>query len=343
MVLMNIDNNENTNNSNVINVNYEWDTLREVVVGTPFIKIGSAIPKMVRNYSPQGVYEWSLEMMKQFAGKTLQEIEPEKYAELVSQVESAVAILKERDIIVHRIPPFEPAESDFPMVKADVEIQLFPRDSMLVIGNRFIENAPLYPMRRREKMAIRRALKSRLENNLVVSMPEPIPVWDDEASQPFGDQAFLEGGDVFVLGKDIYVGNSGNASSSAGILWLRNFLGEDYKVHEIRLSSKFLHLDCALSTPRHGFAMICKEAFLDGIPDFLKGWELLEIPFKDAKNQLACNGLVLDEKTVLIAAELPWLAEKLYRAGFEVLTTPFSQVYQFGGAFRCWHHPLVRG
>jgi len=52
--------------------------------------------------------------------------------------------------------------------------------------------------------------------------------------------------------------------------------------------------------------------------------------------------LVLDENTILIAAELPELANELAKAGQTVLTTPFSAVYWQGGAFRCWHHPLVR-
>jgi N-dimethylarginine dimethylaminohydrolase len=52
--------------------------------------------------------------------------------------------------------------------------------------------------------------------------------------------------------------------------------------------------------------------------------------------------LALDEKTILIAEELPHLAEALTKAGQTVITTPFSAVYKLGGAFRCWHHPLIR-
>ena len=73
-----------------------------------------------------------------------------------------------------------------------------------------------------------------------------------------------------------------------------------------------------------------------------KGWQLIKVSLEDAERKLACNGLVLDENTILIAAELPELANELAKAGQTVVTTPFSAVYWQGGAFRCWHHPLVR-
>jgi len=53
----------------------------------------------------------------------------------------------------------------------------------------------------------------------------------------------------------------------------------------------------------------------------------------------ACKGLILDEKTILVAEELPDLANALAKAGQEVLTTPFNAVYLWGGAWRGWHHP----
>ena len=168
-------------------------------------------------------------------------------------------------------------------------------------------------------------------------------MWNNDADHaPAGDQALLEGGDTFVLGRNIYVGNSGNASSTLGIQWLQKTLGPEYRVYEVPLSKKFLHLDCALATPRPGLALVCREAFIHGLPEFLKGWQIIDVSFEDAKDKMGCNGLILDNKTVLIADELPHLADALTKAGQTVLTTPFSAVYKFGGAFRCWHHPLIR-
>lgn len=60
------------------------------------------------------------------------------------------------------------------------------------------------------------------------------------------------------------------------------------------------------------------------------------------RNRSPGNGLVIDEKTIIIATGLDYLAKALREAGQEVIETPFDAVYQYAGAFRCWHHLLVR-
>jgi N-dimethylarginine dimethylaminohydrolase len=88
--------------------------------------------------------------------------------------------------------------------------------------------------------------------------------------------------------------------------------------------------------------VICKEAFVKGIPSFLKDWKLIEVSAEDAEKKLGCNGLVLDEKTMIVGDDMPELAKALRAEGTEVLTTPIDGIYWQGGGFRCWHHPLVR-
>ena len=53
---------------------------------------------------------------------------------------------------------------------------------------------------------------------------------------------FIEGGDVLVLGKTIFVGYSGLASNLAGIQWLANMIGHfGYEVVPVRLHPHILH------------------------------------------------------------------------------------------------------
>jgi N-dimethylarginine dimethylaminohydrolase len=325
-----------------LKVDHEWDTLREVVVGCPRIRLGTRIPRYVGNFMPPAALALAREVLKAKAGQPLSEAMPELHALAAAQMDRAMAILRDRGVVVHPVAPFLPHEEAY---LADLGYhnsqQYFPRDPILVIGDTLIETAMTCPMRRSERFAIRRTLEERLRGCRVVSLPEPVPLPEDE-SGAFGPGPFLEGGDVFVLGSDIYVGNTGNASNGAGIDHLRRILGEAYRVHEVRLSGRFLHLDCVLSTPRPGLAVVCREGFVDGLPPFLKGWELIEISAGDAEERLATNMLVLDRKTDLIAEELPELGEALTRAGQEVIATPFSAVFMWGGAFRCWHHPLIR-
>jgi len=326
-----------------VKVHHEWDSLKEVVVGYPFFKIGKSIPRQTLNDLPTGTYEWAMELCRRHHGKTLTDAEPKLQEQIVRQIDGAISILRKHGVKVHQVKPWEPEEESYLSHLIDGGVLMFPRDPMVVIGDVFIETATLLPPRRKERFPIRRTLGERLDSVKVLSMPEPLPIWNNEKEKaPAGNQPFLEGGDTFVMGRDIYVGNSGNASSTLGIQWLQKALGPEYRVHEVPLSRGFLHLDCALATPRRGLALVCREAFVQGLPEFLRDWEIIDVSYEDAKERLGCNGLILDDKTILIAEELPHLADGLTKAGQTVMTTPFSAVYKFGGAFRCWHHPLIR-
>jgi N-dimethylarginine dimethylaminohydrolase len=325
-----------------LKVEHEWDTLREAVVGYPHIRIGDGVPKAVSNYMPAEMVTMAAAMLATNSGKLLAEALPMLHEAAVAQMDAAIEILRKRDVIVHQVLPPTPDEEAF---LADLgyhnNMLYFPRDPIVVIGDTFIETAMFNPARRMERFPIRRTLAERLEGCRVVALPEPMPVPED-AQGGYGPGPFLEGGDIFVIGKDIYVGHTGNASNRAGIDALQALLGAQYRVHEVRLSSTFLHLDCVLSMPRPGLAIVCREGFLDGLPAFLDDWDLIEISPEDAEEKLATNVLVLDTKTDLVAAESPEVAEALAKAGQEVITTPFSAVFLWGGAFRCWHHPLIR-
>ncbi len=61
-------------------------------------------------------------------------------------------------------------------------------------------------------------------------------------------------------------------SSGAGVAWLASVLGpQGYEVQRVRLRGDALHLDVALSLPREGLAIVCPEAFVDGLPDAIDG------------------------------------------------------------------------
>lgn len=328
------------NEEHAVSVHYEWGTLKEVVCGIPNLVIPKKLPDVVYNYAPtEGIKFFEANL-----GKTLEEADPKTFAKASEQMDTAITILKKRGVTVHRPNNVTSDENAYlSRIFPPSVIQFFPRDPMLVIGNKYIETELFIPLRRRERFGIRSAIANRLaeSNAQVVSMPVAIPTKEDKDGS-WGPGPFLEGGDVFLFGKDIYVGNSGNASNSAGIAWLRQYLGAEYAVHEIKLTPKFLHLDCCLATPRPGLAVICREAFVDGLPDFLNDWKLIDVPFTDAKEKLACNGLVIDEKTIMISTGLDSLAQNLRNAGQEVIETPFDAITQYAGGFRCWHHPLVR-
>lgn len=322
-----------------IEVHHEWGALKEVVVGVPNLRLPTKLAEAPRGFLPDS----SVAFIEKHAGKLVKDCAPDLFAQFVEQVDGIIQILRDRGVIVHQVKNHIPTEESFLAEMNDTVMQTYPRDPMLVIGNKFIETAMLEPNRRKERFAIRRTIGDRLagSNARIVSMPEPEP-FPADANGKYGPGPFLEGGDVMLVGHDIYVGNTGNASNTAGIRWLQNCLGNKYRVHEVPLSDHFLHLDCVLALPRPGLAVICKEAFVRGIPDFLKDWKLIEVSAEDAEQKLGCNGLVLDEKTMIVGDDMPALAESLRAEGTEVLTARIDGIYWQGGGFRCCHHPLVR-
>lgn len=334
-----------------IMVHHEWGALREVVVGVPNIRLPTKLAEAPKRFLP----EEAIKFIEDHPGQRLEECAPELNKKFEYQVNKVIARLRERNIIVHQVKKHNLAEEAFLAEKNDTVMQTYVRDIMLVIGDRFIETAMYEPNRRRELFAIRRTLRDRLaeSNTHIISMPQPEPFPEPEPGpepysngsnqNDYGPGPFLESGDVMLVGRDIYVGNTGNASNTAGIQWLRNHLGESYRVHEIRLEKKFLHLDCVLALPRPGVAVICEEGFPDGIPDFLKDWNRIRVTPKDAKEKLGCNGLVLDDRHMMIGSDMiKQIGGQLNDAGITPIPTDLDAITWQGGGLRCWHHPLVR-
>lgn len=321
-----------------LGVHHEWGTLKEAIVGAPYVRFPVSMPLAIRRRIPP---EW-LALFDAHPGQTLASAAPGLYHRIHGQMEAVISVLRDRGVTVHRPAEMTPGELGylaelFPACGA----QLYPRDPLLVIGERALETELFFPFRRRERFGIRRALEGRFARAgvAVSAMPPALPV---DGMGGWGQGPILEGGDVLLLGQDILVGLSGNASNAEGVRWLARCLGPGYRVHGVRLSQRFLHLDCCLSAPRPGLALICREAFMDGIPDCLKGWELMAVSLREALGAFACNGLILDETAMLLDGRLSSLAKRLRAAGQEVIEVPFDAVAFFGGSLRCWHQALVR-
>ena len=320
-------------------VDHEWGTLKEAVVGLTNLRMPSEVPPSIKNYLPKT----SIDFIKKNKGQWLIDCDPKLNQRSIDQMNLIINILRDRGIIVHQVEQLTPAEVEYLELESDHVTQTFPRDPILVIGNKVIETSMLEPYRRKERFAIRRTIKDRLLNSesLHVSMPQPDPYRGNSVGD-YGPGPYLEGGDVMLVGKDIYVGQTGNASNLAGIRWLSDYLGQDYQVHRVPLSRRFLHLDCVLALPRPGVAIVCQEAFTQGLPKFLNGWKLINVSADDAEKKMGCNGLVLSKDTILIGDNMPSLKKDLEKEGLEVITTPIDALTWQGGGFRCWHHPLVR-
>lgn len=318
-----------------VSVNHEWGKLEEVILGTADYL---TIPGYFRTIESGFGDKWkNREWVMNYGGVSLEKVEPADYRRVQHQIDTLARVLEDRGIRVHRPEPskLSPEEMVFMSDLQKGSTFLFSRDPTIVIGNRIIEASMKRPMRAKEIFTARRIIGTILKEGGAEYAAVP------SVSPAFGDDGiYLEGGDVILNGNEIYVGNSGKASSKAGIAWLRNYLGSNYRIEEIQVKD-FEHLDCVLSLIRPGLGLICPEAIDGELPPSLKDWDFITVPLEEAR-KLACNVLVLDEETVIIDKRFCWLGEELRKRGEVVIEIPYDAVAECGGGFRSSHHPIRR-
>lgn len=322
-----------------IGVFNEWGRLREVIVGN---NIHDTFPR----WSPDwGRYHGYKTLLAGREGERVETAFPEQVKVARQQTDALARLLEDNGVIVHRPRPLTDEEISSTPVGA---IAQFARDPIVVIGRNIIETNLRMIFRAKEHLGFSDLFRDRLLDDPEVRhvrMPEVSPVLSGRTEEDFLCDArpFIEGGDTFVLGKDILVGFSSLASSPAGVTWLQRYLQpEGYRVHIVPLSSEWLHLDCAFSVLREGLCMCFMGSLREGkLPDVIKDWEVIQATAEEA-HALGCNTICLDPDTIIIGAEHKRLIREIEKRRMNVLPTPFDKPSELGGAIRCSTHPLAR-
>ena len=333
-------------------VDYEYGDLKEVIVGLPygmspsleakwFADALKVLPKDEADYARKTAGMLWTEMINPETGKSETQM-------LEEENQAFIAILKSLGVKVYR-----PTEITVDFIKehygGDVLLngfsQDFPRDNMAVIGSNVIEFNLRTPIRKVDISGFGNILTEKCSDPTVkwFSMPHT------ELLKPARtDTPFLEGGDVIVLGKTVLVGNTQNpsvGSNEAGYRWLKNILGNQYKVKRVPLIESVLHLDCVLSVPRRGLAIICEEAFVDGLPKEIKNWDLIRVRLEDVK-RLAVNGVPVNSRNYILSYnrhnDNRYIQAELEKRGIRVHRVFFGTHNGQGGSLRCATQPLKR-
>lgn len=216
----------------------------------------------------------------------------------------------------------------------------FVRDPFFTLGNMLIEGSLRFFHRRNEVLPVRDLLIKEARDEEVIYFSCPRPNISEGLESKRGP--FIEGGDVLIYGKKVFVGHSGLASNKVGHQWLQSALRPfGYEVISVELSKDILHLDCAMSLMKEGFMIVCEEALVNGIPKALKGWEKITVT-KDEAKHLKVNGLAIDESNYITDMEFQDLGEKLEEKGIHVEYVDFKISRSLGGSIRCSTQPLLR-
>ncbi len=335
-----------------IHVDFEYGRLHEVILGRGVMRY----PDVERaRWAAEGMKvlpEAEADKVRQRSGRDSRDLG--KYARVEAENDELLSIFAQHDVVVHRPDPLsdEHVAANYGREwLVNGYIQTYSRDPMFVVGDNVIELAPGAPNRRAEMLGYRRLFAQRVAGSGAKWFQMPLVDVSTVGAPGYdkNDHPALEGGDLLVLGSTVLAGTTLNqavGSSATGVAWLSAILGpQGYTVQRVRIREDFLHLDVALSIPRHGLAIACREAFVDGLPSVLDGWDIIEVS-TDQSRLLACNGLPLDESTYILGynddEDGSHVQGELERRGIIVHRVAFGNHTEDGGSIRCSTHPLVR-
>lgn len=323
------------NKDSAVYVEHEWDTLENVILGSPNMLSVPQINKSILGY---GYILKNEKIMKEVAGKPIQLVNPNQYMTVVKESDGVAKNLKERDIKITRLNPevLDVAELQYMKNIQQGNNFLFPKDAVIVIGNNVIECAQHVPMRDKDRFIVRRIFKHYLKEDpsiRYIAVPAPSPTYGEKG-------LYLEGSDVIVDGKNIYVGYSGRATSNSGILWLQSALGPNYKVYTINING-FIHLNSVMTLIRPGLGVKVSNAITSELPKPLQNWEFIDVSPEDAKG-FAASILVVGPNKVYVDERFESLVEQLRSKGVDVTSVQFEDITEFGAGLGSFYMPIKR-
>lgn len=202
--------------------------------------------------------------------------------------------------------------------------QMFTRDLAFVIGDKFfISNMK----KENRKLAINgwNNIINKIDQNKIIKVPSNI---------------YLEGGDILVDNKTIYVGIS-ERTNMDGVNFLKSVLDDSYTVIPLMLKPKFLHLDVVFTIINPNLALIYKDGLDDDSYNLLHKYNKIELSEKE-QFELATNVFVIDPKTILMNSSHKRIEQELKKLDFNVIPLKLSETAKDGGAFRCTTCPIER-
>ncbi len=291
----------------------EWDTLREIVVGSA---VGANWPKK----DPV----WALESQRTTWTETPVPSGPVPSwitEETEEDLAGLVSILEQAGVRVVR-----PAPYDF--VAQDGLYNYCPRDRLLIAGNTIVDVAMMYPCRDQEIFALEQVWEPDPHRKVITMPRDPGTVCDAANICRLNDTwLFLE--------------------SFSGTRAAADWLQQQFPDIDIQVVNFYagVHIDSTICPLREGTVMLnASRVTPDNCPDVFKSWdkiwvtdvvpqEFYQYPY--ASKWIAMNCLSIDPQTVIMDADQTKLIKTLERQGFTVIPHRLRHSRTLGGGFHC--------
>ncbi|MEG4169317.1 MAG: NarL family transcriptional regulator [Microcoleus sp.] len=343
----------------IVNSYNEWDTLQEIIVGRVE---GACVPQFdVPLKASSNPKNWWF--FQKYGGCPY----PQEMIEPASkELEEFCRVLEGEGVTVRRPDIIDFSESyKTPDFEATGLHAVMPRDILTVIGNEIIEAPMAWRSRFFEYRAYRSLMKEYLKQGAKwTTAPKPLmsdELYDfDYPMETVEDRYALaevgrfvttefepcfDAADITRCGRDLFVQRS-QVTNKLGITWLRNHLGERFRVHILKFrDSNPIHIDATFVPLRPGLVLTNPDRPCYQIDIFKKaGWDVVtavqptipdNYPLYSSGPWLSMNILILDPKRVIVEKQEEPMHKLFKDLGFEVIPVAFRHVYSFGGSFHC--------
>lgn len=202
--------------------------------------------------------------------------------------------------------------------------QMFTRDLAFVIKDKFF----ISNMRKENRrLAINgwEHIINQIDSDKIIRVPSNI---------------YLEGGDVLIDNKTVYVGIS-ERTNIDGVNFLKDVLGNDYSIIPLKLKPKFLHLDVVFTIVNPNLILVYKEGLEEESYKLLEKYNKIEITEKE-QFELATNVFVVNPQTIIMNSNHTRIADELKKLNINPILLDMSETAKDGGAFRCTTCPIDR-
>ena len=328
----------------MVNVKNEYGKLKEVIVG----RIDNA---------NQPIHSTDLHAIN-YADKDniptneIGSFLPEVYEETYEDLENLVKVLENCGVKVRR-----PNRLDTSKIvsngywQTDQYYTFCPRDTMTVIGNTIIEAPMTLRSRQFETDAYRELFIEYMDQGSKwVCAPKPRLTDDSYQRKDLSKLTLTEVEPVFDAANilrhndDILYLNS-NTGNYKGYLWLRNLLGDKYKVHFLENMYSYSHIDSTIAILRDGLVLLNPARVNENnMPELFKNWDkiysppMVDIGYKGvlrASEWVGINLLSIDENTVVVDNRQTELIKELKKYKIEALDCKIRHSRTLGGSFHC--------
>jgi len=298
-----------------INSNNEWDTLKEVILGT----------------ADHMNWPSTKDFRSKFKSAPIGKVPNTIIYQVNNALENFKNVLEREGVKVIRPKEINYRERNgFGCYS--------PRDSILIIGDKVICS----PMHLKDRMMEQEALLPHLTGRSYITFP------DIEADYMF------DAANVMRCNNDILylVSSTGNF---AGARWLQNVLGHEYRVTTIpKTVYHGSHIDSTIIPLREGLVMLngarVKE---ENIPEFMKNWDKLWILDEDIVEQetvvpsictkwMALNVFSINPELVVCDPDQYTIREKLNQVGIETIGVKLPHGRYLLGGHHCTTLDTIR-